>query len=91
MSQLGSIISYVGTYFQPLVGLLIGAAFLALVGYINWYGTVKADLVRWTAKHIFRNEFKSERSADGLFMAITGFFLVIGGLWIILAFQYLGA
>jgi hypothetical protein len=71
--------------------LFIGAALLVFVAYINWYGSAKADVVRWIAKRIFRNDFKSEKSADGLFMAITSFLLLIGGLWIILAVQYLGA
>jgi hypothetical protein len=91
MSQLGEIIRYATTYFQPLTGLFVGGAILALVGYVNWYGTVKTDVVRWIAKHIFRDEFRSEKSADGLLMAITSFLLLIGGLWIILAVQYLGA
>jgi hypothetical protein len=91
MSQLGAIISYVSTYVQPLTGLFIGAGLLGLVAYINWYGSAKADVVRWIAKHIFHNDFKSEKSADGLFMAVTSLLLLIGGLWIILAVQYLGA
>jgi len=65
-------------------------AIIGFVRYINWYGTVKADTIRWIAKCIFRDEFRSEVSADGLFMAATGFMLLIGGLWIILAVQYLG-
>jgi|SRR5215831_5244069 len=83
-------LQYIGIYIQPLAGLFIGLAVLAFVGYINWYGTVKADTIRWIAKCIFRDEFRSEVSADGLFMAATGFMLLIGGLWIILAVQYLG-
>jgi len=90
MSTLNSFLNYIGLYIQPLAGLFIGLAILTFVGYINWYGTVKANTVRWIAKHIFGNEFRSEVSADGLFMATTGFMLLIGGLWVILAIQYLG-
>ena len=90
MSTLNSIINYIVIYNQPLSGLIIGLAIIGFVGYINWYGTVKADTIRWIAKCIFRDEFRSEVSADGLFMAATGFMLLIGGLWIILAVQYLG-
>jgi len=90
MSTLHSILNYVDIYKQPLAGLFIGLAILAFVGYINWYGTVKAKAVQWIASNMFGNEFKSEISADGLFMAVTGFMLLIGDLWIILANQYLG-
>jgi hypothetical protein len=83
-------IGYLQAFWQPLIGLLVGISILAFVGYVNWYGTLKADSVRWIAKHIFRNEFRSEMSADGLFMALTAFVLLIGGLWIVLAIQYLG-
>jgi hypothetical protein len=82
--------SYFVVYWQPLSGLFMGVTLLVFVGYINWYKTVKADTIRWIARHIFRNKFKSEASADGLFMVVTSFLLLIGGTWVVAALVYLG-
>jgi hypothetical protein len=83
------LVSYITFYTQPLIGLLIGLVILAFVGYVNWCGTVKADTVRWVARYIFCNQFRSEQSADGLFMVVTSFVLAIGGMWVVLALLYL--
>jgi hypothetical protein len=82
--------TYVALYWQPLSGLCVGLAMLIFVGYINWYKGVKADTLRWIARRIFRNEFGSEASADGLFMVVTSFLLLIGGTMVVAALVYLG-
>jgi hypothetical protein len=87
--MLNAVASYLTVFWQPLSGLVIGAIVLVFVGYVNWYGTVKKDTIRWIAKHIFRNEFRSEMSADGLFMVVTSFLLAIGWIMIGVAFLYL--
>jgi hypothetical protein len=84
-------IDFIMTYIQPLAGLGLGLLMLALVGYVNWYGNIKQVAVRWIAKHIFRDEFRSERSADGVFMTITAFMLMMSAIWIVLALLYLTA
>jgi uncharacterized membrane protein len=91
MDQLNSILGYITIDIQPLFGLLIGTFLLAFVAYINWYGTLKKDVIKWIASYIFRNAFRSEVSADSLFMVTSSFTLCIGGIWIILAFLYLSS
>jgi hypothetical protein len=88
--MLNELAGYLAEFWQPLSGLVIGTVILAFIGCINWYGTVKKDTVRWIAKHFFHNEFRSEASADGLFMVATGFLLLIAGTWVIAALVYLG-
>jgi hypothetical protein len=78
---LTSVIHYSTSYIQPLLGLVIGLVILAFIAYMNWHGTVKADTVRWIAKHIFRDHFRAEKSADGLFMVITSILLCVGIFW----------
>lgn len=87
--MLNEVTSYLTVFWQPLSGFVIGAIVLAFVGYINWYGAVKKDTVRWIAKHIFHDEFKSEASADGLFMVVTSILLAIGWIMVGVAFLYL--
>lgn len=76
-------------FWQPLSGLVLGVAMLAFAGYTNWYGMTKADIVRWIAKHIFHDKFRSEASADNLFMTATSFLLMFGGIMIVVALLYL--
>jgi hypothetical protein len=82
---------YIVTYIQPLVGIAAGLLIFSLVAYVNWYGNIKQETVKWIAKHIFRNEFRSEQSADGIFMTVTAFLIMMSGIWLILAFLYLAA
>jgi hypothetical protein len=82
-------ITYLQTYFQPLAGLLIAFAIVALVGYINWYGDTKARAVQWIAKNIFRNKFGSEASAESLFKVLTSYLGAVGAIGIIVAILYL--
>jgi hypothetical protein len=42
-----------------------------------------------TARTIFSNEIESTASADGLFMAVTGFAVMFAGIWIVVAILYL--
>lgn len=86
---MNELIAYVTTYWEPLTGMAAGILIFIFIGYMNWYGTVKTDIVRWIAKHIFRNGFRSETSADGLFMTATSFLLFFGGILIIVASLYL--
>ena len=71
----------------PLSGLFVGILLVALFLYL--YVLKKNMAVAWIAKHIFRNQFMSEKSAEGLFDVLTSFIVTIGGLWIILAIYYL--
>jgi len=88
---MSEILAYVQYYFQPLSGLLIGSVIVLFVCYINWYGDIKANTVRWIAKKIFGDGFRSAESADHLFMTITSLLLAGGGILIILALLYLNA
>jgi hypothetical protein len=88
--NLDHVLNYITFYIQPLIGLFIGLMILAFVSYTNWHGTVKVDTVRWIGKYIFRNQFRSEKSADGLFMTITSFLLAIGGILIVIALLFFG-
>ncbi len=80
--------SYIIKYWQPLSGLVIGLLLIILfcLLYTRWRKTP----VEWIAKHIFRNQLMSEKSATGLFNVIISFIFMIGGLWVILALVYLG-
>jgi hypothetical protein len=89
MAYLQALIQYITYYLQPLVGLLAGMAIIAVVAYLNWYGTIKKDVVAWISSSVFGAKMGSEESADGLFMAVTGFGIMFGGLWIVLAMLYL--
>jgi hypothetical protein len=86
---LSSIIGCATFYIDPLIGLAIGLVILAFIAYMNWYRTVKADSVRWIAKYIFRDHFRADKSADGLFMVITSILLCAGIFWTGLAILYL--
>jgi len=85
---MNTLTSYAIKYWQPLSGLVIGLLLIILfcLLYTRW----RKAPVLWIAKHIFRNQLMSEKSADGLYNYLVSFTLVIGGLWIILALLFLG-
>jgi hypothetical protein len=83
------LIFYVAKYWQPLFILLIGFAALALVGFFHWYGNMKSTAVRWIARVIFRSGPGSDLMAEGLFMILTSFLIVIAFIWIGVATLYL--
>jgi hypothetical protein len=85
-----SLLEYVLTHNQPFVGILIGAALLAFVAFMNWYGDIKANTVGWLAKRFYRNSYQSDKAANDLFMVITSLFLIWGFLCIIVACYFLG-
>jgi hypothetical protein len=89
MDKLNSTINYITTYIEPLLGLFIGICILCLVGYINWRRKTKENTIQWIAKHLFDSGFRSQTSADGLFMTITSFLLLLGGYLVIRAYLYL--
>ena len=89
MAYLHALIHYITYYVQPLLGLLAGVVVIGVVAYLNWYGAIKQDVVSWISRRIFDGEIESEASADGLFMAVTGFGVMFGGIWIVLAILYL--
>lgn len=80
-------ISYMTKYWQPLSGLIIGLFLVILFCFL--YTRWRKTPVQWIAKHVFRNQFMSEKSADGLYSYLISFILVIGGLGIVLALLYL--
>ena len=81
--------SYLITYWQPLLLLIIGVCVLLFVGYINWHDHTKSDVVSWVAKIMFRNNLKSEMSAQNAFMVITSILLAMALIWIGIASLYL--
>jgi hypothetical protein len=89
MNNLDSFVNYIAYYYQPLIGLIAGVIVLGLVAYINWYGTVKVDVVQWIARHVFRNQYMSVKSADGLFMTVSAYLMLFAALAIILASGFL--
>jgi hypothetical protein len=76
-------------YSQPLIILVFGLAILSFVGYMNWYGDIKMKSVRWITKTIFKGKFRSDISADNLFMNLTAIVLVFGLMWVALGLGYL--
>jgi hypothetical protein len=84
-------ITYISTYWQPLVILFTGSLVLILAGYLNWYKDIKADTVRWIAKNIFRDSFRSESSATNMFMVGSSILVAFGLVWIGIAVLYLTA
>ena len=72
---------------QPLSGLLIGVALIAL--YLYLYLTRHKTFIPLIARHVFRNQLMSEQSAESLFNVVTSYMFVIGGVLIILALFYL--
>jgi hypothetical protein len=80
-------LSYLLVYWQPLSGFFIGPLMVGL--YVYLYVNRSTNIVPWIAKHIFRNQMMSEKSADSLFKVITSFLCMFGGLIIILALLYL--
>jgi hypothetical protein len=49
MAYLHALIHYV----QPLLGLLVGMVVIGVVAYLNWYGTIKQDVVSWISSRVF--------------------------------------
>ena len=80
--------AYITEYWQPLSGLIIGLILIILfcLLYTRW----RKAPVQWIAKHIFRNQLMSEKSASSLFNVLISLLFAIGGLWVILALVYLG-
>ena len=68
-----ALIDYVTYYLQPLLRLLAGVAIIGVIACLNWYGTIKKDVVGWISNRVFGGEIGSKASAGGLFMAVTGF------------------
>lgn len=69
--------------FSNYIGVALGSGILALVGYINWRGSIKANSVRWIGKHICQPIFGDERLADTVFMGATAYILAVGALLVI--------
>ena len=69
--------------------LLVGVAVISFVGFMNWYGGIKEKSVKWIANKSFGGKYKSDISADNLFMHVTTIILIVGILWVGLAFGYL--
>ena len=67
----------------PTLGIIVGLAILFFVGYINWYGNIKAKSVDWISQKLYRKSVGSEALSDGLFMTITSILLAMGGILII--------
>jgi hypothetical protein len=84
-----TIITHLITYWQPLSGLLLGVAILILVGYIQFFSNIRTRVVKCIAKHIYRDKFMSEKSAESLFMAITSFAVPVAAIFILSAILYL--
>lgn len=80
--------SYMIKYWQPLSGLIIGLLLIILfcLLYTRW----RKKSVEWVAKHIFRNQLMSEKSATGLYNVVISFIPLVGAIWIVSALLYLG-
>ncbi len=87
--MLNEIVSYLAQFGQPLSGLFVGILLFVFVGFINWYGTIKGQIVNRIAKSFFRNEYKSNSSAADLFMVVSSFLVVFAGLLVIFALYFL--
>ena len=85
---MNNLIIYILKYWQPISGLMIGLVLIVLFCFL--YTRWRKIPVQWIAKHVFRNQIMSERSADSLFNVVISFIPVIGGIWIVLALLYLG-
>ena len=85
---MNTLTSYIIKYWQPLSGLVIGLLLLILfcLLYTRW----RKAPVQWIAKHIFRNQIMSEKSASSLYNVLISFIPVIGVIWAVLALVYLG-
>lgn len=82
------LIPYITKYWQPMIGLAVGV--LLIIFFCLLYTRWRKVSVQWIAKHIFRNQFMSEKSANGLFNVVISYIPVIGGLLIIIALLFLG-
>ena len=78
---------WLSTHWQPVSGLFIGSAIVALYFYL--YAIRRKRMVPWIAKHVFRDQFMSKVSADSLFKVVTSFLFMIGGIVVIVALYYL--
>lgn len=75
-------------YYQPVLGLCFGIVLLALIAYMNWYSTNKADITTWIATRLLRGSV-SKGLAEKLFMYLTVILLFVGGTMIIVAIAFL--
>lgn len=80
--------SYLIKNWQPIFGLILGLLFIVLfcLLYTRW----RKASVQWIAKHIFRNQLMSEKSANSLYNVLISFIPVVGVIWAVLALVYLG-
>jgi hypothetical protein len=83
------LLNYISYYAAPLVGIIIGLTTLSFIGYMNWYGEIKAKCINWLAEKFFRNNPNKKVDADSIFMTITSYLLAIGGLCILISILFL--
>jgi hypothetical protein len=81
-------LAYLQVYYQPLIVLVVGLLIVTFVARFN-VPTVKARMIAWLARKVFRNGARSNAAADQLFMHISVLLLVVGLLWIGMALGYL--
>jgi hypothetical protein len=86
---MSSLAIYLTTYWQPLLVLLAAIILFVIVAFLNWYGKIKENTVRWLATKAFRNKPSAQTSADNLFMVLTTICVAIALVWLGLAFLYL--
>ncbi len=79
--------NYLITEWQPIAGIFLGLLMLTFYYYLQ-IGK-KAQIVKWIAKNIFRNQFMAEKSAESALNVVTSFLFMIGGIWIVVAIYYL--
>jgi hypothetical protein len=77
---------YLLTYWQPILGLIIGIAMIAL--YLYLYNNRNKKIVPWIAKSLFKNQNMGP-SADSLLKVVSSFLFMVGGLMVIFALLYL--
>lgn len=82
-------IEYFVYNFQPLSGLILGVLILIFVCFINWYGDLKHRSSKFIEAKLFQNDPRSEMSANGVFMTLTSFLVMIGGILIVVAMLFL--
>lgn len=84
-----SLISYINTYWQPLMVFVIAIVLLLIVCFLNWYRNYRENIIQWIANKIFRNKPFSQSSAVNLFTVLTSILVAIALIWIGLALLYL--
>jgi hypothetical protein len=82
-------LTYILVNWQPLIGLITSSVVLVSVGYIQWFGETRPNVVYWIAKYIFRDRYGAVQNADSLFMVATSFIISMAGVWLILAVYFL--